>query len=129
MNVLFLRFSVYVVLLSALVFFAERFLVEYYNLNLHVTPEKVALFHLGLSLGVMFPIYLTNLISAKYTAFAFLATSLIRMFAVIAFVIPLSRVAEKTPIVEVLFLLIPYIVYMIIEAVFTIKLMRLSHKS
>lgn len=129
MNVLFLRFSGYVVLLSALVFFAEHFLVEYYQLSLHVTPKKVVLFHLGLSLGVLFPIYVTHFIASKYTAFAFLATSLLRMLAVIVFVIPLSRAAEQTPIVEVLFLLIPYFMYMVLEAIFTIKLMRFSLNS
>lgn len=121
---IFLRFLVSVLLLTALTYIVQQWLVEQYALSLFLSVKKISLFHLTLSVGVLGIIYTIYQLLPKYTAFAFLATALVRMGAVIAFVFPLVKNTEHTPITDTLFVVIPYFAFTVLEAAFTVKLIQ-----
>ncbi|MDO4228878.1 MAG: DUF6168 family protein [Capnocytophaga sp.] len=121
---IFLRFLVSVLVLTAVTYFVQQWLVEQYDLSLFLGVKKISLFHLILSIGVLTIIYTTHYFLPKYTAFSFLATALVRMGAVIAFVFPLVKKTEQIPIVDTFFVVIPYFIFTLLEAIFTVKLIQ-----
>ncbi len=123
---IFIRFFLLVSLFTALIYFILKTLKEYYQFPLFLGIDKICLFHFSLSLCVLSVIYTVFSFLKKYTAFAFLGTALIRMGAVIIFVFPLVKKSTETPVADTLFVVIPYFVFTVIEAVFTVKLIQLG---
>lgn len=121
---IFVRFFLLVIVFTALTYFVLKMLKEYYQLPLFLNVDKICLFHFSLSLCVLSVIYTIHIFLKKYTAFAFLGTTLIRMGAVIIFMFPLVQKTVETPIVDALFVVIPYFVFTAIEAIFAVKLIH-----
>ncbi|CEN42908.1 conserved membrane hypothetical protein [Capnocytophaga canis] len=120
----FVRFFLTVCVVIALTQFLMDLLIKQYALNLFSSVEKICLFHLILSLGVLTIIYTVHRLRPKYTSFAFLGTAFLRMGTMVAFVLPLAKAVEQTPITDVIFLMVPYFILTTIEAIFTVKLIR-----
>lgn len=123
MNIFF-RFLLLVIALSALTYFSLEAIVNKYEISSFLGISQISLFHFSLSVCVISVIYTIHSFLKKYTAFAFLGTALIRMIAIIIFIFPLIKNTEKTPISDALFVVIPYFIFTIVEAIFTIKLIK-----
>lgn len=121
---IFIRFFLLVSIFTALIYFVLKMLKEYYQLSLFLSIDKICLFHFSLSLFVLCVIYTIFSFLKKYAAFAFLATALVRMGAVVVFMFPLVKKTVETPIADTLFVVIPYFVFTVIEAIFTVKLIH-----
>lgn len=121
---IFVRFFLLVIVFTALTYFVLKMLKEHCQLPLFLDVDKICLFHFSLSLCVLSVIYTIHIFLKKYTAFAFLGTALIRMGAVIIFMFPLVQKTAETPIVDALFVVIPYFAFTTIEAIFTVKLIH-----
>lgn len=122
----FIRFVIYVCVVVALSFGIMEFLVKHNQLELFWSVDKICLFHLALSLCVLYVINTIHKRLPKHTAYAFLGTSVVRMIAVIIFVLPLAKHSKETPIWEVFFLVIPYFILTAVEAIFTVKLIQIK---
>ncbi|WP_156120744.1 hypothetical protein [Capnocytophaga cynodegmi] len=123
MNIFF-RFLLLIIALSALTYFSLEAIVNKYEISSFLGISQISLFHFTLSICVISVIYTIHSFLKKYTAFAFLGTALIRMIAIIIFIFPLIKNTEKTPISDALFVVIPYFIFTIVEAIFTIKLIK-----
>lgn len=123
MNIFF-RFLLLIIALSALTYFSLEAIVNKYDISSFLGISQISLFHFTLSVCVISIIYTIHSFLKKYTAFAFLGTALIRMIAIIIFIFPLIKNTEKTPISDALFVVIPYFIFTIVEAFFTIKLIK-----
>ncbi|MFK8282111.1 hypothetical protein [Capnocytophaga cynodegmi] len=123
MNIFF-RFLLLVIALSTLTYFSLEAIVNKYEISSFLGISQISLFHFSLSVCVISVIYTIHSFLKKYTAFAFLGTALIRMIAIIIFIFPLIKNTEKTPISDALFVVIPYFIFTIVEAIFTIKLIK-----
>ncbi|GIM54406.1 hypothetical protein [Capnocytophaga cynodegmi] len=123
MNIFF-RFLLLIIVLSALTYFSLEAIVNKYEISSFLGISQISLFHFSLSVCVISVIYTIHSFLKKYTAFAFLGTALIRMIAIIIFIFPLIKNTEKTPISDALFVVIPYFIFTIVEAIFTIKLIK-----
>ncbi|MFK8268467.1 hypothetical protein [Capnocytophaga cynodegmi] len=123
MNIFF-RFLLLVITLSTLTYFSLETIVNKYEISSFLGISQISLFHFSLSVCVISAIYTIHSFLKKYTAFAFLGTALIRMIAIIIFIFPLIKNTEKTPISDALFVVIPYFIFTIVEAIFTIKLIK-----
>ncbi|WP_018280339.1 hypothetical protein [Capnocytophaga cynodegmi] len=123
MNIFF-RFLLLIIALSALTYFSLEAIVNKYEISSFLGISQISLFHFSLSVCVISVIYTIHSFLKKYTAFAFLGTALIRMIAIIIFIFPLIKNTEKTPISDALFVVIPYFIFTIVEAFFTIKLIK-----
>lgn len=123
MNIFF-RFLLLIIALSALTYFSLEAIVNKYEISSFLGISQISLFHFSLSVCVISVIYTIHSFLKKYTAFAFLGTALIRMIAIIIFIFPLIKNTEKTPISDALFVVIPYFIFTIVEAIFTIKLIK-----
>lgn len=123
MNIFF-RFLLLIIALSALTYFSLEAIVNKYEISSFLGISQISLFHFTLSVCVISVIYTIHSFLKKYTAFAFLGTALIRMIAIIIFIFPLIKNTEKTPISDALFVVIPYFIFTIVEAIFTIKLIK-----
>lgn len=123
MNIFF-RFLLLIIALSALTYFSLEAIVNKYEISSFLGISQISLFHFTLSVCVISIIYTIHSFLKKYTAFAFLGTALIRMIAIIIFIFPLIKNTEKTPISDALFVVIPYFIFTIVEAIFTIKLIK-----
>lgn len=123
MNIFF-RFLLLIIALSALTYFSLEAIVNKYDISSFLGISQISLFHFTLSVCVISIIYTIHSFLKKYTAFAFLGTALIRMIAIIIFIFPLIKNTEKTPISDALFVVIPYFIFTIVEAIFTIKLIK-----
>ncbi|MFK8274808.1 hypothetical protein ACI76Y_03885 [Capnocytophaga cynodegmi] len=123
MNIFF-RFLLLIIALSTLTYFSLEAIVNKYEISSFLGISQISLFHFSLSVCVISVIYTIHSFLKKYTAFAFLGTALIRMIAIIIFIFPLIKNTEKTPISDALFVVIPYFIFTIVEAIFTIKLIK-----
>lgn len=123
MNIFF-RFLLLIIALSVLTYFSLETIVNKYDISSFLGISQISLFHFSLSVCVISVIYTIHSFLKKYTAFAFLGTALIRMIAIIIFIFPLIKNTEKTPISDALFVVIPYFIFTIVEAIFTIKLIK-----
>ncbi|MFJ1473274.1 hypothetical protein ACILE9_03310 [Capnocytophaga cynodegmi] len=123
MNIFF-RFLLLIIALSTLTYFSLETIVNKYEILSFLGISQISLFHFSLSVCVISIIYTIHSFLKKYTAFAFLGTALIRMIAIIIFIFPLIKNTEKTPISDALFVIIPYFIFTIVEAIFTIKLIK-----
>lgn len=123
MNIFF-RFLLLIIALSTLTYFSLETIVNKYDISSFLGISQISLFHFSLSVCVISIIYTIHSFLKKYTAFAFLGTALIRMIAIIIFIFPLIKNTEKTPISDALFVVIPYFIFTIVEAIFTIKLIK-----
>lgn len=123
MNIFF-RFLLLIIALSTLTYFSLETIVNKYEISSFLGISQISLFHFSLSVCVISVIYTIHSFLKKYTAFAFLGTALIRMIAIIIFIFPLIKNTEKTPISDALFVVIPYFIFTIVEAFFTIKLIK-----
>lgn len=123
MNIFF-RFLLLVITLSTLTYFSLEAIVNKYEISSFLGISQISLFHFSLSVCVISVIYTIHSFLKKYTAFAFLGTALIRMIAIIIFIFPLIKNTEKTPISDALFVVIPYFIFTIVEAILTIKLIN-----
>lgn len=123
MNIFF-RFLLLIIALSVLTYFSLETIVNKYDISSFLGISQISLFHFSLSVCVISIIYTIHSFLKKYTAFAFLGTALIRMIAIIIFIFPLIKNTEKTPISDALFVVIPYFIFTIVEAFFTIKLIK-----
>lgn len=123
MNIFF-RFLLLIIALSTLTYFSLEAIVNKYEISSFLGISQISLFHFSLSVCVISVIYTIHSFLKKYTAFAFLGTALIRMIAIIIFIFPLIKNTEKTPISDALFVVIPYFIFTIVEAFFTIKLIK-----
>ncbi|MFK8266693.1 hypothetical protein [Capnocytophaga cynodegmi] len=123
MNIFF-RFLLLIIALSTLTYFSLETIVNKYEILSFLGISQISLFHFSLSVCVISVIYTIHSFLKKYTAFAFLGTALIRMIAIIIFIFPLIKNTEKTPISDALFVVIPYFIFTIVEAFFTIKLIK-----
>ncbi|MFK8298727.1 hypothetical protein ACI76O_10170 [Capnocytophaga cynodegmi] len=123
MNIFF-RFLLLIIALSTLTYFSLETIVNKYEISSFLGISQISLFHFTLSVCVISIIYTIHSFLKKYTAFAFLGTALIRMIAIIIFIFPLIKNTEKTPISDALFVVIPYFIFTIVEAIFTIKLIK-----
>ncbi|WP_238251262.1 hypothetical protein [Capnocytophaga cynodegmi] len=123
MNIFF-RFLLLIIALSTLTYFSLETIVNKYEILSFLGISQISLFHFSLSVCVISIIYTIHSFLKKHTAFAFLGTALIRMIAIIIFIFPLIKNTEKTPISDALFVVIPYFIFTIVEAFFTIKLIK-----
>ncbi|ATA89685.1 hypothetical protein CGC58_08060 [Capnocytophaga stomatis] len=121
---IFFRFFLLIIALTVLTYFPLETIVSKYGFSSFLGVDKISLFHFSLSVCVISIIYTIYLFLRKYTAFAFLGTALIRMIAIIIFIFPLINNTEKTPISDTLFVIIPYFIFTIVEAIFTVKLIK-----
>lgn len=124
---IFFRFLLLVIVFTLLTYFSLETIVSNCNISSFLGVGRICLFHFCLSVCVLSIIYTIYLFLRKHTAFAFLGTALIRMIAIIIFVFPLIN-AEQTPITDTLLVIIPYFLFTILEAVFTIKLIKQGNK-
>lgn len=123
MNIFF-RFLLLIIALSTLTYFSLETIVNKYEILSFLGISQISLFHFSLSVCVISIIYTIHSFLKKHTAFAFLGTALIRMIAIIIFIFPLIKNTEKTLISDALFVVIPYFIFTIVEAFFTIKLIK-----
>jgi len=65
---------------------------------------------------------------AEKTGFAFMATSLLKMFAAVIFLIPLIKAKSDTPITDVSAFFIPYFLYLGFETIFAVRLINSTEK-
>ncbi|MDO5104283.1 hypothetical protein [Capnocytophaga sp.] len=121
---LFFRYLLLIISVTALTYGALHTLTTHYNLRPLLDIRDICLLHLSLSVCVLSIICTINIFLKKHTAYAFLATAFIRMGAIVLFVLPLAKKTIETPVTDVLFVVIPYFIFTVIEALFTIKLLK-----
>lgn len=126
---IFSRFIFFTLIALVLLYSLGKWLLNSYPISLNYSLNTFFTFHLSLSFAVLFVIFTIDNLSHQHTAFAFLATSVLRMLAIVIFIFPLAQKTTATPMGDVAFLLIPYFVLMPFEAVFAIRLIQKNHNT
>jgi hypothetical protein len=83
-------------------------------------------FHFIVTLVILSALYLVNKKAPNYTGFTFLGFILLKMVAAIVFLIPLIKMESVSKIPDFISFFIPYFLYLFLEIVLTLRLLRQS---
>ncbi|MCM5662387.1 DUF6168 family protein [Galbibacter mesophilus] len=121
-----LSFISVLVPLSLLLFAAQYYTqsIFYSETEFFYSVVSIYAFHFTITLILYLAILSIHNILPDKTGFAFLGFSGLKMLAAIVFLIPLFQADLLNPIPSVFSFFIPYFVYLFLEALFVIKLLK-----
>lgn len=95
------------------------------GLSLHYSAVQLAIFQGIVSFFLLQLLWLVSLFKPTYTAYSFLGTFLVRLIALVLFMLPLVHTASPQPLYEGLFIFLPYLFFIGLEAHFALRLNNL----
>lgn len=120
----YILFLLLCIIMGGLLYVGAFYFLTARGLNLYYSAEQIAAYHCIISLSLLSIIYVANLKAYKYTAFAFMWAILLRLVMVAITLLPLAKTKSAYPFLEAFFNIIPSFVYICLEAVFAIQLLK-----
>ncbi|MBT0607184.1 DUF6168 family protein [Aequorivita echinoideorum] len=121
---------VLLIFVTAVLFFVHRQIVlgisEEYTFFYDVW--KIYLFHFIVTSLILLVLYFVGKKVPDYVGFTFLGFILLKMVAAIAFLIPLIKMENVSKIPDFISFFAPYFIYLFIEIILTLRLLRQSLK-
>lgn len=110
---------------SIILFIIQFVLIEYIlELELYYSTIAVYAFHvIATFLIFLFLVFVHKSFSAK-TGFAFMATSLFKMFAAVIFLLPMMLNGTENRFQQIVAFFIPYFLFLIFETIYAVKLIN-----
>lgn len=118
------------ILITALLFFIQKLAVDSlshtYIFNYPVW--KIYTFHFLVTFFILTALYFVGKKVPNYIGFAFMGFILLKMVAAIVFLIPLIKLESGSKIPDFTSFFIPYFIYLFIEIILTMRLLKLYLK-
>lgn len=110
---------------SLILFGIQFILIEYIlKIDLYYSTLAVYAFHvIATFLIFLFLVYVHKSFSEK-TGFAFMATSLFKMFAAVLFLLPMMLNSTENRFQQIIAFFIPYFLFLIFETIYAVKLIN-----
>lgn len=124
----FLFLPTILILATVILFFIQNWIVgdilksyEYYY-----SVWKIYVFHFSVTFLILTALFFVGKKAPNYIGFAFLGFILLKMVAAVVFLIPLIKLEEGSKIPDFISFFIPYFIYLFIEIVLTLRLIKQS---
>lgn len=88
---------------------------------------NIYVFHLSITLFVFLFVYLISKINPAYVRYAFMSTIILKLFAALIFLWPLIHMANVPKIPDICSFFAPYFIFLALEVLLTIRVLRLSY--
>lgn len=85
---------------------------------------KIYIFHFLVTFVILCALFVVSKKTPEYIGFAFLGFILLKMVAAIVFLIPLIKLENASKIPDFISFFIPYFIYLLLEILLTLKLLR-----
>ncbi len=122
MKQFFLSLVIFTLLLFGLHFLLLETVLS--DLNFFYSIYSIYSFNFLTSVFVFGFLFFVHKSFAEKTGFAFMAISLIKMFAAVVFLIPLIKSESLNPVTDVSAFFIPYFLYLTFETIFAVRLIN-----
>lgn len=117
-------------LISIVLFFIQKLVVD--NLShiysFYYPVWKIYAFHFFITLIILSALYFVGKNVPNYIGFTFMGFILLKMGVAIVFLIPLIKLENASKIPDFTSFFIPYFIYLFIEIVLTMRLLKLNLK-
>ena len=119
-------FLKYFIPFSAVLFITQKFVTTSVlnNITFFYETWNIYTFHILSTLIIYCFVLFVNKKFSDKTGFAFLSGSVLKMMAVVVFLIPLIKSNVKDPIPDISAFFIPYFLFLFFETLFTIRLIN-----
>lgn len=126
-----LKYLKILVPLSILLAGMQYLVVQYLSteFNFYLSTWSIYVFHFGITFCTLLALIAVSNILYDKVGFAFIACSLLKMFASLVFLIPLIKAQETSKIPDAFAFFVPYFIYLGIETYFTIRLLGSGESS
>lgn len=96
----------------------------YPTFNLYLSTWSIYTFHFCLTCTILIALIGVSKVAYDKVGFAFVACSLLKMFASVLFLVPLIKASIPSKIPDAFAFFIPYFIFLAIETYFTLRLLR-----
>ena len=126
MNKKLKSFLLVLIAFTIILFSIQYFVVEHLKQTktFYYSTWSIYLFHFFATLLIYLFIVFVQKTFPDKTGFAFMACSLLKMMAVIIFLLPLILNKEKQALNDVITFFTPYFLYLLLETIFTVKMLN-----
>ena len=121
---LFVKYLLLLIAGGVGLFWLYNYCVNTEGISLYYSLKTLLIFHCGLSFFLFSIIFIVNKRRKQHTAFAFMASFVLRFVAVVILSLPLVKTVSPSPLYEMLFILSPSFYFTTIEAVLAIQLIK-----
>ncbi|WP_237601232.1 hypothetical protein [Aequorivita vitellina] len=116
------------VLVTVPLYFIQKLVVNSLadSYTFYYSVSNIYVFHFVVTLIILSVLYFVSKKAPNYTGFTFLGFVLLKMIAAIVFLIPLIKMEAVSKIPDFVSFFAPYFLYLFLEIVLTIRLLRQS---
>lgn len=124
----FYKIPALLILITLPLFFVHTLAVESLSENFvfYYAVWKIYLFHFIVALSILSVLFLISKKAPNYVGYAFLGFVLLKMVAAVVFLIPLIKMENVSKIPDFISFFIPYFIYLFLEIVLTLRLLKQS---
>ncbi|TVZ26278.1 hypothetical protein JM83_1232 [Gillisia sp. Hel_I_86] len=115
-------FVLFSIILFVLHFIINRLFLE--EIIFYYSIWSIYAFHIISTFFIYFLLVYIHLNFSDKTGFAFMGASLFKMLAAVLFLLPMLINNENSPFINLLSFFIPYFLYLILETIFSVKLIN-----
>ena len=118
------------ILITVILFFIQKLAVENlsHTYTFYYPVWKIYVFHFLVTFFILTSLFFVGKKMPDYIGFTFLGFILLKMVAAIVFLIPLIKLESGSKIPDFISFFIPYFIYLFIEIILTMKLLKLYIK-
>ncbi|AVM51302.1 hypothetical protein [Capnocytophaga sp. oral taxon 878] len=120
----YITFLLWCAVIAMLIYMGAYYFLAIKGLVLYYSATQIALYYGSTSALMLTLIYIANRKAYRYTAFAFMWAIFFRFITVIIAILPLAKAKVALPFYEAFFNIIPSFLYICLEAVFAIQLLK-----
>ncbi len=126
----YIYIPVILIIVTILLFFAQRLVID--NLpdiyTFYYPVWAIYTFHFSITFFILTGLYFVGKMFPNYIGFAFMGCILLKMVVAVVFLIPLIKLENASKIPDFISFFIPYFIYLFIEIILTMRLLKLSLK-
>ena len=118
----------FLILLTIPLFYIQKWAIDSLlgSYTFFYSVWNIYLFHFIVTLIILMGLFLVSKKAPNYTGFAFLGSILLKMVGAVVFLIPLIKMENVSKIPDFISFFIPYFIYLFMEIVLTLRLLRQS---
>lgn len=118
------------ILITVFLYFIQKIAVDSlaHVHTFHYPVWKIYAFHFSVTFFILTALYFVGKIASDYIGFTFMGFILLKMVAAVVFLIPLIKLESGSKIPDFISFFIPYFIYLFLEIILTMKLLKLYLK-
>lgn len=117
---------VLLLIVTLVLFLIQKLVVDglSHNYTFYYPVWSIYTFHFLITFFILTGLYFVGKIFPEYIGFAFMGSILLKMIVAVVFLIPLIKMDNVSKIPDITSFFIPYFIYLFIEIILTLSLLR-----